>query len=169
MQDNNLKDSEKIILTDLAKLRDNYFEASIANADYANNSVTHLQNGLLTIILAELAFIGIVDLSKNNPSLLGVIAAGLLVSSAFLFISAAYFQWRYLLRVSRDFYQLSKDVGEFIKSTKITVIKCLPTFLSDKNSEIKSDSMANKLFILAIISVFVASVLIFVHLLGALK
>lgn len=171
MPDNNNEKKSVLLvkLADLRKLSQYYFEACTANADYANNSITHLQNGLLTIILAELAFVGITDLSKENPSILGIIASGLLVISAFLFIFGVHSQWRHVLRASRNYLRLSKDTNEFINKTGIDKIETLPDFLSDKNNEIKTDNWANGSFILSISGVFSASVLIFIHLLVLLK
>jgi len=167
--EDNKRNGIKTVLTDLRKLGNNYFDASISNAGYANNSITHLQNGLLTITLAELAFIGATDLSKNKPSVLGIISAGVLIVSTFSFMLGTHSQWRHVIKSARNYFKLSKDVTEFISKTGIEQIVDVPEFLSDENAGLKTSSSANIFFIGSILGVFIASILIFIHLIGLLE
>ena len=148
----------------LDKLQKNYYNTAIANSDIANQAMTHLQNGILALIFAELAFLGVTDLSKTNPSILSIFAAVLLIISAFLFISGAYSQWSHVIKSAREYYKLSKTVAEFIQETSIAEVAKLPEFLTSKELMLKTSNSANWFFNLTIIGIMVASVLIFAHL-----
>lgn len=153
---------------DLRKIGLNYHKASAVNANHANEMVGRLQNGLLTIILAEIAFIGVTDLSKDSPSVLGVVIAGILIISTFLFLFGSHAQWKHLVGTARRYFLLSNKAADFIKKNKLIYLDELPESLSDKEAGYYTNKMANNLFIGSILSVFAASILIFIYLIELL-
>ncbi|MFX0138249.1 MAG: hypothetical protein ACFFDN_31700 [Candidatus Hodarchaeota archaeon] len=151
---------------DLRKLGLNYHKASTLNAKHANDIIGRLQNGILMIILAEIAFIGVTDLSKDRPTIIGVIIAGALIISTFSFLFGSYAQWKHLLNTTRKYFLLSHRTAEFIKTTKLDYLNELPDFLDDKEAGFHTNKLANIFFIGSIIGVFIASILIFIRLIG---
>jgi len=150
--------------TSLKILQQNYFDASAANANNANTAIGNMQSALLTIIIAELAFEGTTDLSAPKPSLLGGLAAVFLIAAAFAFALGAHTQYRHVLKISRHYFKLSKDVTEFMAKTGTAEIDKLPKFLGDDNSGIRSNPWANRFFLLSILLTLSATVLLTVHL-----
>lgn len=112
-------------------MQKNYYDAAIANVNVTNQSMAHLQSSILTLILAELAFLGIVGPTQSNLSILSVVAVALLIISAFCYIFGAKIQWNHTIRSARGYFILSKRVSELIKMLSLEEIDELPEFFND--------------------------------------
>lgn len=135
---------------DLRRVQQGYFDAMLANGGQANQVIANMQQALLTIILAELAFVGVVDLATDKPTWLGSAAAGLLVLSAFSFILGSHAQFRHLLRITREYSRVSFATIKHIKTTGQAMVDEIPDDLQPKEKPLRTSVWANRFFISAI-------------------
>jgi cytochrome c biogenesis factor len=142
---------------DLLKLQNNYFEATKANANVANEVIGKAQNWLLTLATTELVFVGtlLVD-SQHIDSVLGWyllwVAGCLLLVNFIFFFLGAYFQFQHFRRVARRYNGLSHKTWEHIKNHGVEVEE-IPPELQDLKENMQTSREANISFLLSFICI----------------
>lgn len=150
------------LIYNLIITKENYFNSAVKNFELANTSVIHMQASVLTIVLAELAFLGTSELAKSHPPILSVVSAILLLLSLFIFIVAINIQRGYALRAGRQLLQLSRDVEDYAKKHKVKIVKELPSELSAEAIGANTSRVTNRLFMISFLIISIATLLIII-------
>ena len=150
--------------TDLKRLQNNYFEASVNNAKIANEAIAKAHNGILILGIAELAFLGN-KIFNNQIDTFLKIEITLIIVALLSFFLGAISEYKHILKVARKYHKLSLNITNFIETQDKTEIEKLPKCLSGEDDSIKSDSSANNLFTISIGSIFLSTIILLIEIL----
>ncbi len=145
---------------DLLKLQNNYFTASVENAKEANSAVSRAQGWVLTLGLAELAFIG----SQGDfSSCLVKIEITLLLFAFILFVIGSIAQFKHCLKSSRHYFSLSSKILKWIEEKETLEVEKIPDEFLDKNV-LKTSNTANYFLFSSFILIGISTILIWFNL-----
>lgn len=148
---------------DLVSQQKMYFDASNKNSDLSNNIISQIQSSLLTIVLAEIALIGTVELARGEGvSPLAFLAVILLVISLGLFILALYIRLNIVTKVAKKQFQLSRKLHNHIMTKNEQWVRELPSDIEKEDnatSEYDDLEIPNRIFIAVFTLVAVATLM----------
>lgn len=141
---------------DLLKLQNNYFTASIDNVKVANSAISKAQGWVLTLGLAELAFLG----SKNDfLSCLMKVQVTLLLLAFVLFVIGSIAQYKHVLKSSRHYFSLSYKILEWIEEKETSEVEKIPNEFLD-NQVLKTSVTANYFLFSSFVLVGISTILL---------
>ena len=141
---------------DLLKLQKNYYRASVENAKEANSAVTKAQGWVLTLGLAELAFIG----SQGNfSSCLVKIEITLLLLAFILFVIGSVAQFKHCLKSSRYYFLLSSKILKWVEEKEISEVEKIPDEFLGENM-LKTSNTANYFLFSSFVLIGISTILI---------
>jgi len=154
------KNRKNNMKNDLLKLQNNYFTASVENSKEANMSISRAQGWLLTLGLAELAFLG----SQGNfSSCIVKTEITLLLLAFILFIIGSITQYKFLLKTSRYYFSLSSRILKLVEEKNTAEVEKIPDkFLNTQN--LRTSNITNYLFFSSFILIVVSTILIWFNL-----
>ncbi len=144
---------------DLLKLQNNYFTASVENVKEANSAIYKAQGWVLTLGLAELAFLGS---QKDLSSCIVKIEITLLLLAFILFVIGSIAQYKHLLKSSRFYFSLSSKVSRDIEASGTSEAKEIPNEFLDRSDTdvLKTNNVANYLLSLSFTLIGISTFLI---------
>ncbi len=141
---------------DLLKLQNNYHIASVENAKEANLSIRQAQGWILTLGLAELAFLSSLgDFSSGFVK----VEVTLLLFAFIFFVIGSVAQYRHALKGSRDYFSLSSMILKHIEKIGTHEVEEIPENFSD-NEKLRTSNIANHFIFLSFVLIGVSTVLI---------
>ncbi len=148
----------------LLKLQNNYFNASVENVKEGNLAIRKAQGWVLTLGLAELAFLG----TQGDFSLISnEIAISFLFLSFILFSLGSIKQSRNLFDKAKYYKRLSNETMEWILKNKIIEIENIPKELKEETEiSMASNKTADKFIFLSFILIGLSSLIIWFNLIS---
>lgn len=148
--------------SDLFRLRQLYYENGVENLRLSNEMSKNYQTLIVTIVLAELAFLGVLGFDDYN-SILSATSATLLVLALVLFLVGVAIQQVVVQREAKYNLSMASKVDTFIKEHSTATIDQLPDeLLHVKEKAFISSKLGNRFIRLGYILILVASVLVVV-------
>lgn len=144
---------------DLKSTQERFFETGVKNLDMANETILRMQTAVLTIVLAEMAFLGTLKFDYPH-SWLGALAISFFVVGFIIFLLAIKLQHSHSLVVGRDFIQKSRDLQDYIKKTKKEYASEIPIEMQPKFNDAKTNAFTNKIMLLSYACMFFGSALV---------
>lgn len=146
---------------DLLKLQNNYFSASVENAKEANSAIGKAQGWILTLGLAELAFLGV---QGDFTSCSIKIETSFLLLAFIFFIVGSIVQYKHVLKKSRYYYLLSIKILEWVEEKGTSGCEKIPNELREDSNILKTSSTANYLLFSSFVLIIVSTILIWLSL-----
>jgi len=145
---------------DLLKLQNNYFTASAENAKEANLAIGKAQGWVLTLGLAELAFL---SNREDFSSCIIKVEITLLLLAFVLFVIGSVAQYKHVLRISRYYFHLSSKILKRVEEEKLLEAEKIPDeFLDTQN--LKTSNTANYFLFSSFILIGISTILIWFNL-----
>ena len=145
---------------DLLKLQNNYFTASAENAKEANLAIGKAQGWVLTLGLAELAFL---SNREDFSSCIIKVEITLLLQAFVLFVIGSVAQYKHVLRISRYYFHLSSKILKRVEEEKLLEAEKIPDeFLDTQN--LKTSNTANYFLFSSFILIGISTILIWFNL-----
>lgn len=141
---------------DLLKLQNNYFTASIENAKEANSAVSRAQGWVLTLGLAELAFLSSQD---DSSSCIVRLEITLLLLAFVLFVIGSVAQYKHCLKSSRRYFSLSSKVLKWVEEKETSEVEKIPDEFLD-TQVLKTSNTANYFLFSSFILIGVSTILL---------
>lgn len=158
--------SKKKAVVDLLQYRDRLESAGVKNAEISNTVYVQLFSIITTTALAELAFLGAFELSKDTPASIAVMAASILIVSLVIMGFGLFRQKSELSRASKHMYSLSSDVDEYIKDNNENIVDDIPEELRLDATKLTPSRVVRSLVAASFVGIGASSVLIIVMLWG---
>ena len=143
MNMNENQGKQKTVKFDLEKRQKSAFEAVVENVKMANEAVKSSQNWLLLLSLAEMSFLGMILLKKDNFWIIKVLIIILLVAFV-LFILGSVLQYKHLLKRARVYEEISNKATEYL-IRGIRFVNEIPKELKLPEKQIASNKCADYL------------------------
>lgn len=145
---------------DLLKLQNNYFIASVENIKEANSAISKAQGWVLTLGLAELAFLG----SQGNFSCYLVkVEITLLLAAFIFFVMGSVAQYKHVLKSSRHYFLLSSQILKWVEERGTSEVENIPIEFSDEET-LKTSSSANCFLFLSFILIGINTIMVWLSL-----
>lgn len=147
---------------DLFRLRQLYYENGIENLRLSNEMSKNYQTLIVTIVLAELAFLGVLGFEGNN-GILSAVSATLLVLALVLFLIGVAIQQVVVQREAKYSFSMASKVDDFIKEHSKASIDQIPDDLTQaKDDKFISSKLGNRFIRAGYLLIIAASVLVVV-------
>lgn len=147
---------------DLFRLRQLYYENGVENLRLSNEMSKNYQTLIVTIVLAELAFIGVLGFDDHN-SILSATSATLLVLALVLFLVGVAIQQIVVQREAKHSLSMASKVDAFVKKHSTATIDQLPDELTQpKDKALMSSNLGNRFIRMGYVLILAASVLVVV-------
>ena len=147
---------------DLFRLRQLYYENGVENLRLSNEMSKNYQTLIVTIVLAELAFLGVLGFDDYN-SILSATSATLLVLALVLFLVGVAIQQVVVQREAKYSLSMASKVDTFIKEHSKATIDQLPDeLLQSTEKNFISSKLGNRFIRSGYILILAASVLVVV-------
>jgi hypothetical protein len=153
---------KKKVIVDLKLYREKLEDAGYKNGQAANTIYVQFFAIIMTTALAELAFLGTFELGQENPSLLSVVAATMIIFSMILLAISMYMQKSQFSLASKYFYQLSTRVNVFMKDEREHIFPEIPEELVAEDSLLAPNKITGLYMSLAFAGIVLSSLLILV-------
>ncbi|MBW3568644.1 hypothetical protein KY385_00745 [Candidatus Parcubacteria bacterium] len=127
---------------DVEKRQNSLFDASVRNTLLANESITLVQNSMLALGLAELAFLGVILIDNDRRGFFVKLLILLLIASFVLFLLGQIRQYKHQLITARSFEAKANKALEYLAKGN-QYLDHEPEEISTKKQQIVSDKIAN--------------------------
>lgn len=151
---------DKRYVTQLFSQKDSYVEAGKENLRISNEMSSRFQTLVATIILAQLAFLGILGFN-NDFKIISAITVTVLVASLVVCLIAISWQQIAVLKGAKYYFKVADGVSDLIKEAKKEQID-YNDFPADLRAEsiLKFTKIPNRLFLSGFLISIVGSILL---------
>lgn len=153
---------EKKYVVELFGQKSSYVESGKENLRISNEMSARFQTLVATIILAQLAFLGVLGF-EHDESILSAVTITILVFSLIVCLVAISWQQIGVLKGAKHYFKKADEVGELIKETKKKHVN-FDEFPADLKAEnvLKYTKIPNRLFLAGFVLSFTGSILLLV-------
>lgn len=141
---------------DLINLQNNYFIASVVNAKEANLAIGKAQGWVLTLGLAELAFLG----NRGDFSQCIIkMEITLLLLAFVLFAIGSVAQYKHVLKISRYYFSISSKILKQVEVNETSEVEYIPYEFLDIEV-LKTSDTANYFLFTSFILIGISTIMI---------
>lgn len=151
---------------DLFRLRELYIESGNQNLRLSNEMARNYQTAIVTVVLAELAFLGALGI-QGDFSKLTATSVSILITAIIFFLVGVGIQQMAVQKEAKINFELASRVDDFIKANKTGSIEHLPKELHRKQYSYWATSKLGNYFLLfSYLLIIAASLLVLVIIWG---